>query len=691
MPDLSAPSPPSATTHLPPDLSAIIESVDREASTWQRQLSVSIGQARELTGLKDSQIRYYEDLEALRPRKTSAQSGATRLYSLADLRRLRVLALLVEQGRRPAEAAELVRSFSHAITVGAHPPISQLVQQERGAVADGFLLARLISQVLEAAQAELTPNEMAAPTIRVRGAILPLHALFSSNTPCPEEVASVGGDLLEAPTDMLVALVQRSDPKRLEQIPAALFDTGNDAQTILFYSPDPHPLGAEPHVVCCAYIPLAAPEHTVMLLLESQADVQAPTLLQPADKTRAWTLDTLLGLCVELSGAFCKATLSKGYRYRSDGFPIALTRESSASILSTIQRAIFPTDAEALAVLLVPNNLDKPASLSILAHSGYDDALALRAKLDLRGDSPQGISGRAYLLREPFLSLHAEADSRIEYALEEGCRQALAVPLATTWATAPFGVLYLATRGAVDSLDSQRAYMAIILGGILGELLGRWWLTRLRKDVDATVHRRLHSIVGWLDSLDERGPDFERGLQAISALWQEANQVADAPALARRHLTLAVLDIDHYRHTVQSRTNEPLPLHAQRHVNEAIKRVDPELRGYWFKNDHALLIVPGVSDELAHDLLWRVADQVALTPLQLPGQNGPLRSITVSVAYKELTYKALHDLGRQGEEQLHRQIGVIVRELCARTRLDGAGKLVALGARRRDELSLLNG
>lgn len=667
---------------LPADLSAIIETVDHEAGAWQRDLSVSIGQARELTGLKDSQIRYYEDLEALQPRKTSAQSGASRLFSLADLRRLRVLALLVEHGRRPAEAAELVRTFGHAIAAGAHRPICQIARQERSAVADGFLLARLISQLIEAAQEELNPQDSPEPAIRVRGTILPRRPLFADQEPSPAEVGRVGAALLENPADLLVALVRPGDPEALQAIPAALHKTGSDAQTILFYSPDPHPLGAGAHVTCCAYIPPAASDHTVLLLLEGDDGTELPALLRPADTTRAWVLDTLLALCCELAGPFCQATLGKGYRYRSDGFPIVDSRDSIAGILHTIRRTIFPDDKDALAVLLIPNSLDRPESLSILAHSGYDDALVLRAKLDLRGDTPQGLSGRAYLLREPFLSLHAHTDDRVEYALEEGSRQALAVPLAATWAAAPFGVLYLATRSKQGVLDSKRAYLGLVFGSMLGELLGRWWLTRLRKELDATIHSRLHNIVGWLDTLDERGPDFERGLEAISAIWEQSNKHPDDPSLAQQRLTFAVLDIDHYRHTVQSRSNEPLPLHAQRHVNAAIKRVEPELQGHWFKNDHALLILPETSAESADALLKRIADQVAAMPLELPNQEEPLRPITVSVFSKTLTYKALHDLGRQGREQLHKQVTLIVQELCTRTRLHDDARSVRLPRRR---------
>jgi len=675
-PAVSAALPLREHSPLPQELAEIIDQVEREAASWRAELSVSIGQAQQMTGLKDSQIRYYEELEALQPRKAGSQSGSTRFFTIADIRRLKVLALLMQRGRRPAEAAELVRFHSEAVDVGAHKPITAIIRAERSAVTDGFFLARLISQIIEAAQTTLS-SDLGLPTVRVLGALLPMRSVFPTDM-TPAELVTIGDELLRAPADMLVALVEQSDPEALKALATPLIGTGSDSQTILFYSREPHTLGLSIRPRYCAYIPEHAPEQALLLLLECPDSYDPPTALRPDDPTRTRLLDTLLEICAGIAPEFRTATLAKNHRYRSDGFPLTITQASCAQLLRTICAVIFPGDEQALGALLVPNNLDRPESLSILASLGYDDELAKRARLDLRGDQGQGLSGRAFRLREPFLSLHAAEDDRVEYAIEEGSRQALAVPLATTWGLAPFGVLYLATRSDSGGLDSHRAYAALILGSILSEMLGRWWLTRLRKDLDATLHHRLRDIVAWLDGLDERGPDFQRGLAVIYALWCKAATGAKSEDFARKRLTIAVLDIDHYRHTVQARSNEPLPLQAQRHVCEALRRVDPHLRGYWFRNDHALLVLPDHDGPLAERLLVRIIDQVGLTPLKLPTLDGSLRSITVSAAYKELTYKALHDLGC-GEAELQQKIGSLVRLLCVETRRDGASNVVALG------------
>jgi hypothetical protein len=428
----------------------------------------------------------------------------------------------------------------------------------------------------------------------------------------------------------------------------------------------------------CVYLPEQSSEQALLLLLDCPEGCTPPVVLRPGDPTRSRLLDTLLAMCAAVAPDFRSATLARDYRYRSDGFPLTVTQATCTQLIQTVCTALFPGDTQVLGALLVPNSLDRPESLSMLASQGYDEELTKRARLDLRGDQAQGLSGRAFRLREPFLSLDTSADSRVEYALEEGGRQALAVPLATTWGLAPFGVLYLATRSETSRLDSDRVYAALMLGSILSEMLGRWWLTRLRKDLDLALHQRLKDIVGWIDGLDERGPDYERGFAEVHALWETAANEMTEEEAERKHLTIAALDIDHYRHTVQTRSNEPLPLQARRHVNEALQRVNPCLRGYWFRNDHVLLVLANHDGMLAERLLKRIVDQVGLTPLPAPGLDGLPRSITVSAAFKELTYKALHDLGANRAE-LQQHIDALVRLLCVETKRDGARKIIALG------------
>src|SRR5262249_501526 len=141
----------SASAPLTDELRAIIATINTEALAWRDSLAVSIGRASALTRLKESQIRYFEEIGALQPEETA---GASRLYTLDDLRRVYALALLSDT-HRPSEAAALVRDHARQIESGTHLELADLLQQEGSAITDGFLLARLMSQLMDVARLEL--------------------------------------------------------------------------------------------------------------------------------------------------------------------------------------------------------------------------------------------------------------------------------------------------------------------------------------------------------------------------------------------------------------------------------------------------------------------------------------------------------------------------------------------------------
>ena len=370
-------------------------------------------------------------------------------------------------------------------------------------------------------------------------------------------------------------------------------------------------------------------------------------------------------MCETLFHEFRNFSLARNYRYRSDGYQIEYTQANYRLLLEKVRALIFSGDDDSMAVLLIPNSLDRPLSLSILAHSGYDDDLAPRAKLDLSGEG-QGLSGRAYNLREPFFSLNADSDPRVEYAMEEHSRSALAVPFVTSWGLPPFGVLYLASKSSPSSLDSQSAYLALILGNILSEQLGRWWLTRLRRAHDLLLHRNMDDMVDWLESLDQHGPNFQQALDRLMAIWAQID--ARAPNQRDGFLALIVFDIDQYRQNVQQRGNEPVPLKAQLHVRRAIQKILPNAPEYWFKNDHVCLILEGHDAENARSLARRIANQVQTLPPDILDENDRKITISVSAAIKVMSYDDLHDLEQAADERLRRHLQNILDDLHEQTR-----------------------
>ncbi|MBX0331416.1 MerR family transcriptional regulator [Oscillochloris sp. ZM17-4] len=668
-PDRLAADLPAAT---PISLDTLIQEVADEAAGWVRELRVTIGRASALCGLKESQIRYFEELGALQPATTTGRAGASRLYGIADLRRLRVLALLAAD-YRAAEAAEMVRRHADAIDHDPLIALSTAIAQERSAVADGFFLARIVSQIIAAIQAEIDrrvesvagtrplPDTCRPP--QVLGLIYPGTRVFDGPLPPPAEVEACAAALRDHPAGALIALCRPPvavDP--LSWAPELHRSTGSDSQTLLFYSPESRPIADLRDAAFQAYVPAGAPEQGLLVALSAPP---SDTTLDPDSLApgRALLLDRLLQLAHAIFQDFRRAAHGRSYyRYRSDGFPLDLTRQSYGDMLALIVAAIFPGDDAGMAALLVPDGLDQPRSLAILAHHHYDDEgdLLARAKIALEGRG-QGLCGRAYVSREPYVSLHVDLDGqKVRYAPEEGSRVALAVPLAATWGISPFGVLYLASRSPGQTLDSAAIYSALVIGDILSELLGRWWLTRLRRQQDARLHGQMPAMLAWLDSLDAHGPGFARGVQAVVDRWAAVKDAPD-PADLDATLALTVIDINHYREMIQARSNEPFPLYAQQHVTAAVSRVlGPDADCYWFGNDHALLVLHGCDSAQATVIVRRVVDQVAVSPVQRPGRSGTSDLITVIGAIRAMSYRSLRDLACGDAGTLRQQIALVI-------------------------------
>lgn len=634
------------------EVSVLAEQIAAMAEQWRHELSVSIGQARKLSGLKESQIRYFESIGALRPAKSSDTAGASRRYSLVDLRRLCALASL-SKGHRPAEAARILLRHVDLIENGPTPSVNKIAGRERNTLADGFFLARLSSQLIEGLQASLdasTPDPLRRPL--VFGLIFRGEAPADTLSPCVPEAA---------PARALFALHQAPPPLGKEPVAPALYEsTGRDDQTVIFYAASPLPLDAPAGARRYAYAPAGHPEQTLEILVApGAADAPLPEAGQlPLDEQRSASLDKLLALLARLFGEFRHLAGPVTYRFRSDGFPIALTYGSYVELLTIIRDVVFPSGSDSLVVLMVPDSIDRPRTLLILAHIGFDSHLAPQVRLPL-GEEGQGLCGKAYLLREPFLSLHADADNRLAYGPEEGSRVAMAVPLATSWGLSPFGVLYLASRDPDAELPSTTAFFALMLGSILSELLGRWWLTRLRRELDAQLHGRAAQMIGWLDSLDERGPSFKSGLAAIRSILDRLPEKADAAP--HGHLTLTVLDIVGYRDNVQRFSNELLPIQAQQHVAEAVARaLGSDTPCFWFRNDHALLVLDMYDAARAAAEVEGLVELVSAAPLVLSDGRALPRVIALRQASQTISYRSLRHLaGPKGADLDARMTAII--------------------------------
>jgi DNA-binding transcriptional MerR regulator len=647
-----------------PKILALIDRVLPKVETWREHLTVSIGRVTEFTGLKDTQIRYFEELYR-QDCDAVAHPGATRSYSLADLRRLAVFAELLKEGYRPAQATEMVRLFASTIDQGAAHAIADVLRAEGDAITDGFLLSRLASQVIFAAQRELRER---APDARIIAMFLVERGIDPS-----ADLECMGKTLAAHPCDMLVAV------DRAAVIGESFDGSGesvwndDESSIVLFYSREPWSVPVPDYAQFCCYRPPSAPDATVVFMVESDERGDLPPALTLESSARAHLLDWMVRMCRSIFPEFRQATRVHNYRYRSDGYRLSHTRKALNRLMDRVRVLIFGEDAEvSLACLLLPNDLYKPAYLSILAHAGYPDEIARRARLSLHGEG-EGLSGRAFNTREPFLTRDAAHDMRVFGVQDEHCQVALAAPLLSHWDSHPFGVLYLASQRPASPLWSRTAFVALVFGNILSELLGRWWLTRLRRKHDDLLHSYVEEYVRWFDGMDMHGPEFQEGLGQIEQIWERiaamfgnaGNARALVERLSRQYVTLAVLDID--RSHCQDRGDEPFLLAAQRHVHQAIAHILPGVRGYWFKNDHTLLALDGYALEEAIILIRRIASRVQMVPVVIAGRT-ERTTITVSAALKALSYQELYDLSHHDRDVLRSSLTTIIDALYEQTR-----------------------
>lgn len=656
---------PSAAVRDDVKVQALIDRVLSKVGEWREHLTVSIGRATELTGLKDTQIRYFEELYR-QDNNADAHPGSTRSYSLTDLRRLAVFAELLREGYRPAQATEIVRSFKGMIEQGAACTITDVLRQEGDAITDGFLLSRLASQVIFAAQRELRGR---LPDARIIAMFLVERRIDASSA---AELEYIGKEIAAHPQDMLVAVDRAA-------VVGEAFDSGesvwsdDESSIVLFYSREPWSVPVPDDAQFCCYHPPSAPDATVVFMVQSAARDVLPADLFIATSARDHLLDWMVRMCRAIFPEFRQATRLHNYRYRSDGYRLSHTREALNRLMARVRDLIFGDDADvSLVCLLLPNDLYKPAYLSILAHAGYPDEVARRVRLNLHGEG-EGLSGRAFNTCEPFLTRDAAHDMRVFGAQDEHCQVALAAPLLSHWDTHPFGVLYLASQRPASPIWSETAFVALVFGNILSELLGRWWLTRLRRKNDDLLHTYVEEYVRWFNGMDMHGPEFDEGLQNIEQIWERiaamfkdaANVRTVVERLSRQYVTLVVLDIDHSRQ--RHRSDEPFLLAAQRHVHQAVTHISPDVRGYWFKNDHTLLVLDGYTLEEAIVLIRRIASRVQMVPVVIEGRT-ERTTITISAALKSLSYQELYDLSHNDRNVLRSSLATIIDAIYEQTR-----------------------
>jgi DNA-binding transcriptional MerR regulator len=463
----------------------ILDGLRRSSEDWRTELSVSIGRARALTGLKETQIRYFEELGALHPAKTGASAGASRLYTLADLRRLHALAALLRAGHRPAEAAEIVRNHAQRIDLDARPSLPDTARVELLAEIDGFLLSRLATQLLDIANLALGASE---------GRVV---AILLSERPETGDAATASPadgrtiDLANIPAYTLIAVDRHALVSGQHAHGQFSADDSQEESTLVFYSRTPSELPAADTWRACRY-PLAALPHTQLFLVFDTAHTQPePATSRPCTSAQA-NFERLARLYAGVCAAFRSHRPARDYRATIDGWLTASAGAVSRRLLDYLRLHLFADDETGVVAILVPNSLCQGVSLSTIACSGEEDGRAFNLSVDLRADE-QGAVGRAFKRREPVLTHNVEAGSGAAVAREPCVGTTLAIPLVGE-GHAPLGVLYIASRRPNLHLGSDGVYLSLALASIASELVGRWWLGRLRRREETRLHQAAERI-----------------------------------------------------------------------------------------------------------------------------------------------------------------------------------------------------
>jgi len=110
-----------------------------------------------------------------------------------------------------------------------------------------------------------------------------------------------------------------------------------------------------------------------------------------------------------------------------------------------------------------------------------------------------------------------------------------------------------------------------------------------------------------------------------------------------------------------------VPLAAQMHVRNAIQKIWPVERDYWFKNDHVLVLLHKADADQAVAIARRIANQVRAVPPNIQDVAGKPITLTVSAAIKVMTYEDVRDLDRVGGEQFRAQMTLILDQLMQQT------------------------
>ena len=138
-------------------LETLLQNLDYEPPGWENEFYVSISKAAELSGLSESQIRYFENLGGVTLGQREGPKERNRVYNRQDVRLLRAVYLCSDA--RPAEIAQMIREHQERILEQlGRVTLPQIMRHEEAVAGHDYLITGLISVLLSIWQDLLTPQ-----------------------------------------------------------------------------------------------------------------------------------------------------------------------------------------------------------------------------------------------------------------------------------------------------------------------------------------------------------------------------------------------------------------------------------------------------------------------------------------------------------------------------------------------------
>jgi DNA-binding transcriptional MerR regulator len=139
-------------------LENILQNLDYEPPGWEDEFYVSIGRASELSGLSESQIRYFESLGGVTIGQREGPKERNRVYTRQDVRLLRAVYQCTDA--RPAEIAQIIKEHQERILERlGQVSLPQVLRHEEAVAGRDFLISGLVSVLISMWQESLTPQD----------------------------------------------------------------------------------------------------------------------------------------------------------------------------------------------------------------------------------------------------------------------------------------------------------------------------------------------------------------------------------------------------------------------------------------------------------------------------------------------------------------------------------------------------